>query len=111
MIPFQLPLGPLGWRLRDIAAPEAALSKISAAIQWIRENSKPFREKDCAELAALIVSASHPHFKAVTSLHSIQSQKQFRYLHTLTLLLASEGTATSVAFDVGYESPNQFSRE
>jgi AraC-like DNA-binding protein len=27
------------------------------------------------------------------------------------LLLAGEGNATAVAFGVGYESPNQFSRE
>lgn len=38
-------------------------------------------------------------------------QKQVRLLHARTLLMAGEGNATSVAFGVGYESPNQFSRE
>ncbi len=109
---FRVLQGPLGWMLRDIAAPDAALSRISIAIQWIRENfAKPLRVEALAEMAALSVSAFHRHFKAVTALSPIQYQKQIRLLHARTLLLAGEGNATAVAFGVGYESPNQFSRE
>ncbi|NNU63826.1 AraC family transcriptional regulator [Rhizobium sp. WYCCWR 11152] len=109
---FRVLQGPLGWMLRDIAAPDAALSRIGVAIQWIRENfAKPLRVESLAEMAALSVSAFHRHFKAVTALSPIQYQKQVRLLHARTLLMAGEGTATSVAFGVGYESPNQFSRE
>jgi transcriptional regulator GlxA family with amidase domain len=98
--------------LRDIAAPDAALSRIGVAIQWIRENfAKPLRVEALAEMAALSVSAFHRHFKAVTALSPIQFQKQVRLLHARTLLMAGEGNATAVAFGVGYESPNQFSRE
>lgn len=109
---FRVLQGPLGWMLRDIAAPDAALSRIGVAIQWIRENfAKPLRVEALAEMAALSVSAFHRHFKAVTALSPIQYQKQVRLLHARTLLMAGEGNATSVAFGVGYESPNQFSRE
>lgn len=109
---FRVLQGPLGWMLRDIAAPDAALSRIGVAIQWIRENfAKPLRVEALAEMAALSVSAFHRHFKAVTALSPIQFQKQVRLLHARTLLMAGEGNATSVAFGVGYESPNQFSRE
>ena len=62
-------------------------------------------------MVALSVSAFHRHFKAVTALSPLQYQKHVRLLHARSLLIAGKGNATSVAFDVGYESPNQFSRE
>ena len=109
---FRVLQGPLGWMLRDIATPDTALSRVSVAIQWIRENfAKPLRVEILAEMAALSVSAFHRHFKAVTALSPLQYQKHVRLLHARSLLLAGEGNATSVAFGVGYESPNQFSRE
>lgn len=104
--------GPHGWMLRDIAAPGTALSRISIAIQWIRENfNKPLRVEALAAMAALSVSAFHRHFKAVTALSPLQYQKRIRLLHARSLLIAGEGNATSVAFGVGYESSTQFSRE
>jgi AraC-like DNA-binding protein len=104
--------GPHGWMLRDIATPDTALSRVSVAIQWIRENfAKPLRVEALAEMAALSVSAFHRHFKAVTALSPLQYQKHVRLLHARSMLLTAGGNATSVAFSVGYESPNQFSRE
>jgi AraC-like DNA-binding protein len=104
--------GPLGWMLRDIATPDTALSRIGVAIQWIRENfAKPLRVEALAQMAALSVSAFHRHFKAVTALSPLQYQKHVRLLHARSLLISGQGNTTSVAFGVGYESPNQFSRE
>lgn len=109
---FRTLQGPLGWMLRDIATPDTALSRIGVVIRWIRENhSLPLRIEMLAEMAALSVSAFHRHFKAVTALSPLQYQKHVRLLHARSLLLAGEGNATSIAFRVGYESPNQFSRE
>jgi AraC-like DNA-binding protein len=109
---FRVLQGPLGWMLRDIATPDTALSRIGVAIHWIRENfAKPLRVETLAEMTALSVSAFHRHFKAVTALSPLRYQKHVRLLHARSLLIAGEGNATSVAFDVGYESPNQFSRE
>lgn len=109
---FRVLQGPLGWMLRDIATPDTALSRIGIAIRWIRENfATPLRVETLAEMAALSVSAFHRHFKAATALSPLQYQKHVRLLHARSLLIAGEGNATSVAFDVGYESPTQFSRE
>src|SRR6218665_2035422 len=109
---FRVLQGPLGWMLRDIALPDAPLSRVGVAIRWIRENfAKPLKVDELAEMASLSVSAFHRHFKAVTALSPIQYQKHVRLLHARSLLLSGEGTATSIAFGVGYESPNQFSRE
>lgn len=109
---FRVLQGPLGWMLRDIASPDTAISRVGVAINWIRQNfSKPLRVETLAEMAALSDSAFHRHFKAVTALSPIQYQKRIRLLHARSRLLAGEGNATSVALGVGYESPNQFSRE
>lgn len=109
---FRVLQGPLGWMLRDIAAPGTALSRIGITIHWIRENfAKQLRVEALAEMAALSVSAFHRHFKAVTALSPLQYQKRIRLLRARSLLVAGEGNATSVAFGVGYESANQFSRE
>lgn len=109
---FRVLQGPLGWMLRDIAMPETPISRIGVAIRWIRENfSAPLRVDDLARMTALSVSAFHRHFKAVTALSPIQYQKHVRLLHARSLLLSGEASATAIAFGVGYESPNQFSRE
>jgi AraC-like DNA-binding protein len=98
--------GPLGWMLRDIAAPCTALSRVSIAIQWIRENfTRPVRVEALAAMAALSVPAFHQHFKAVTALSPLQYQKRIRLLHARSLLIAGAGNATSIAFGVGYKSP------
>jgi len=109
---FRVLQGPLGWMLRDIASPDTALSRVSVAIHWLRQNfAEPMTVEALAEMATLSVSAFHRHFKAVTALSPLQYQKRVRLLHARSQLLSGQGSATSIAFDVGYESPNQFSRE
>ncbi|KNE27951.1 AraC family transcriptional regulator [Achromobacter spanius] len=109
---FRVLQGPLGWMLRDIATPDTALSRVGVAIHWIRGHfAEPIRVEALADMAALSVSAFHRHFKTVTALSPLQYQKRIRLLHARTQLFSGQGSATSVAFDVGYESPNQFSRE
>ncbi len=109
---FRVLQGPLGWMLRDIATPDAALARVGVAVNWLRTNfQKSVRIEELAEMAALSVSAFHRHFKAVTALSPLQFQKRIRLLNARYSLLAGEGNITSVAFGVGYESPAQFSRE
>jgi AraC-like DNA-binding protein len=47
----------------------------------------------------------HRHFNAVTSWSLLQYEKRVRVLHARSLLIAGQGKATSIAFGVGYESP------
>ena len=109
---FRVLQGSLGWMLRDIASPDTALSRNGVAINWIRGNfAEQIRVEALAEMAALSVSAFHRHFKAVTALSPLQYQKRIRLLHARSQLISGQGSATSIAFGVGYESPNQFSRE
>ncbi|MHC8381990.1 AraC family transcriptional regulator [Pseudomonas sp. LB3P14] len=104
--------GPHGWMLRDIAAPDSAMARVSLAIQYIRRDfAKPIRVETLAQQAAMSVSAFHRHFKAVTALSPLQYQKRVRLLQARTLLVANAKSVTSAAFEVGYESATQFSRD
>lgn len=104
--------GPHGWMLRDIAAPDSAMARVSLAIQYIRrEFAESIRVEILAQRAVMSVSAFHRHFKAVTALSPLQYQKRVRLLHARTLLVANAKSVTSAAFEVGYESATQFSRD
>jgi transcriptional regulator GlxA family with amidase domain len=56
-------------------------------------------------------SSFHAHFKAVIGQSPGQYQKEVRLLEARRLILESSDAISSVAFEVGYESPAQFSRD
>ncbi|MCI1040439.1 AraC family transcriptional regulator [Pseudomonas putida] len=104
--------GPHGWMLREIAAPDTALARVSQAIQFIRRDfAQAIRVEELAQRAAMSVSAFHRHFKAVTNLSPLQYQKRVRLLQARTLMVANAKSVMAAAFEVGYESPTQFSRD
>ncbi|MGJ7525093.1 AraC family transcriptional regulator N-terminal domain-containing protein [Variovorax sp. GB1P17] len=104
--------GPHGGMLRDIASPDSAIARVTLAIQRIRRDfAEPLRVETLAQVAAMSESAFHRHFKAVTALSPLQFQKRVRLLQARTLLRVGGKSVTSTAFEVGYESPTQFSRE
>jgi AraC-like DNA-binding protein len=104
--------GPQGAMLREVARPDSAMARVSLAIQWIRRDfAEPLRIEALAERAAMSESAFHRHFKAVTAISPLQFQKRIRLLQARTLLVVGGRSVTSAAFEVGYESPTQFSRE
>ncbi|MTD21535.1 helix-turn-helix domain-containing protein [Pseudomonas sp. CCM 7891] len=109
---FRVLQGPHGWMLREIAAPDTAMARVSLAIQWIRRDfAEPIRVESLAQKAAMSVSAFHRHFKAVTTLSPLQYQKRVRLLQARTLMVASARSVTAAAFEVGYESATQFTRD
>lgn len=104
--------GPQGWMLHDIATPDTTLARINIAIRWIREHfAEALKVETLADMAAMSPSAFHRNFKAVTALSPIQFQKRIRLLQARTRLITGGNGAASTAFQVGYESATQFSRE
>ncbi|MCU0092602.1 MULTISPECIES: AraC family transcriptional regulator [Pseudomonas] len=104
--------GPHGWMLRDIAAPDSTMARVNLAIQHIRQDfAEPIRVDALAQLASMSVSAFHRHFKAVTALSPLQYQKRVRLLQARKLMVANARSVTRAAFEVGYESATQFSRD
>ena len=109
---FRVLQGPHGWMLREIAAPDTAMARVNMAIQRIRRDfAEPIRVESLAQKAAMSVSAFHRHFKAVTTLSPLQYQKRVRLLQARMLMVTSARSVTAAAFEVGYESPTQFSRD
>jgi len=56
-------------------------------------------------------STFHHHFRSMTALSPLQYQKQLRLQEARRLMLAERPDAATAEFQVGYESPSQFSRE
>lgn len=104
--------GPQGWLLQEIASAGSDLTKIHKSIQWIRQHyQKSLPVEQLADVAGMSQSAFHRHFKSITDLSPLQYQKQMRLLEARRLLLESQQGAANISYQVGYESPSQFSRE
>ncbi|KTC18480.1 AraC family transcriptional regulator [Pseudomonas marginalis ICMP 9505] len=109
---FRALQGPLRETLVDMARPDGRLIQIRRATEWIRQHyTQPFRVEPLAAMTDMSVAAFYRHFKAVTAMTPIQYQKRLRLLRARWLLLFDTLDAASVAFNVGYESASQFSRE
>jgi AraC-like DNA-binding protein len=103
---------PRGVVLRQIARTGSRISQIQRAVKWIRAHlAEPLPVETLASIASMSVSSFHRHFKAATGLSPLAFHKQVRLQEARLRLLASPGAVANVAFDVGYESASQFSRE
>jgi AraC-like DNA-binding protein len=109
---YRLLSGSQGKHLRAIATLGEQSNRTAKAVAWLRENyAKPLRVEELASVAQMGVSTFHHHFRSVTAMSPLQYQKQLR-LHTARVRMLTDGLdAASAAFEVGYESPSQFSRE
>lgn len=109
---YRLLTSPLGYMLRRLTRHDSHESAITRAIALLRKDFRsPVVVEELARTVGMSVSSFHKHFKAVTSSSPLQYQKDLRLLEARRLLLAGSASVTTVAFDVGYESPSQFSRE
>lgn len=101
-----------GPRLRQITSVGHHGYRISRAIEWLKSNfSRPMKVQELASKAGLSLSAFHHHFRAVTSMSPLQYQKRMRLNEARRMMLTERIDVSSAAFNVGYESPSQFSRE
>lgn len=109
---YRLLTGEQGPRLRQITTVGNHGYQISRAIDWLKDNfSKPVKVDELANRAGLSLSAFHNHFRAMTAMSPLQYQKRMRLNEARRLMLTEHIDASRAAFEVGYESPSQFSRE
>ena len=109
---YRLLVGDQGARLRQMASAGSQSQQIARAIDWLKGNfTQPLRIDDLAAQVNMSTSTFHHHFRAVTAMSPLQYQKWLRLNEARRLLLAENQDATTAAFQVGYESPSQFSRE
>jgi transcriptional regulator GlxA family with amidase domain len=109
---YRLLTGEQGPRLRQIASAGNHGYQIARAINWLKDNiNRPLRIEELANKVGLSTSAFHNHFRSTTAMSPLQFQKKMRLNEARRLMLTERLDASKAAFEVGYESPSQFSRE
>lgn len=109
---FRLLMAPHGGMLRELLRSDSHASHIARAIALIKRD---FRSAITVPVLAREVGMSpssfHKHFRDVTANTPLQFQKILRLREARRMLASGEHSVSSAAYDVGYGSPSQFSRE
>ena len=109
---YRLLVGDQGMRLRQMASVGSQSHQIAQAIDWLKRHfTQPLRIDDLATQVNMSTSTFHHHFRALTAMSPLQFQKWLRLNEARRLMLTDLMDAATAAFEVGYESPSQFSRE
>jgi AraC-like DNA-binding protein len=104
--------GPHGGEIARMAMTNTPSHRVLEAMRALREKfAEAIRVDDLAAIAQMSPSAFHRQFKALTALSPLQYQKQLRLLEARRLMVSHGLNVEAAAFQVGYESPSQFSRE
>lgn len=109
---YWLLAGRHGPALGRLAAPDGYASRLGEAMRILRsEYRTSIPVERLAAAARMSVSAFHRHFRALTSLAPLQFQKQLRLVEARRLMRDLGLPASAAAFEVGYQSVSQFTRE
>lgn len=109
---WRLLAGSQGAMVSQIGLADSNLSQISRAVCWIRSHyAESFHIGDLARVEGMSSSSLHRHFRVVTNMSPLQFQKQIRLQEARARLVGDTKDVATVGFDVGYDSPSQFSRE
>lgn len=109
---FRLLQAPYGGMLRELLRVDSHASNISKAISIIRNQfMNTLSIPELAKTVGMSTSSFHQHFRSITESTPLQYQKDLRLLEARKLITTQGERVTSAALMVGYESPNQFSRE
>jgi AraC-like DNA-binding protein len=109
---YRLLVGDQGARLRQMASAGSQSQQIARAIDWLKGNfHRPLSIDELATQVNMSTSTFHHHFRTLTAMSPLQFQKSLRLSEARRLMLTERLDASTAAFQVGYESPSQFSRE
>lgn len=109
---YWLLIGPHGAEVMSMTVDKSHTRSVLNAIHFLRDHfTGPIRIEDLASIAQMSPSVFHRQFKTTTSMTPLQYQKQLRLLEARRIMVANEANVETAAFEVGYESSTQFSRE
>lgn len=108
---YRLLQSSMGDTLRQIVQRNDRVRQIKAAADWLgSNNSEPVTISQLASSAGMSVTSFYRHFKAITGFSPLAFQRHIRLTEARKLLNGGAAVG-SVAYQVGYQSPSQFSRE
>jgi len=109
---YHLLRGPMGPDLRHLVTHGTPAAQVSRTLDWLKKNfARPVKVDELAALSQMSPTAFHHHFRLLTAMSPLQYQKWLRLQEARRLMLAEHLEASQAAYQVGYESPSQFSRE
>jgi AraC-like DNA-binding protein len=109
---YWLLTGPHGGEVAKVVLANSHAQRVVTAIHTLRDQfAETIRIEELAAVAQMSPSAFHRQFKALTSMTPLQYQKQLRLLEARHLMVTGDANAEVAAYQVGYESASQFSRE
>lgn len=109
---YRILTGPAGADLKSLFTLDSQSNKIYKAVEYITENYKDrLTINDIAAKVNMAPSTFFRVFKQITLISPLQYQKRLRLYEAQRLMLAESLTATEAAYNVGYESITQFTRE
>ena len=102
----------LGQGLAHLMWQDKKSNQIAQVIKLMSDNlSTNLSISELAETIGMSKSALHTHFKAVTGMSPLAYIKELRLLKAQTFVRDGDRPIAMIGYDVGYDSPAQFSRE
>lgn len=109
---YRLLKGEQGGKLKQMVSFGSNTQKIAKATQYLQTHFREtVRMETLAELCGMSLSGFHHYFKEITTLSPLQYQKSLRLMEAKRLIYQEKSAIAEAAYQVGYESPSQFSRE
>lgn len=111
-IHYRLLMSDQAKKLWQIASVGSHGHRIAKAVDWLKLNyAQQLRVDELAARVQMSPSSFHQYFRKLTAMSPVQYQKWLRLNEAKRLMLNESLDAATAAFNVGYESPSQFSRE
>ncbi len=109
---YRILTGEQGEYLREIAVTGTRSNRIARVVEWIRKHYREsLKVEELASEVGMGVSTLYHHFHMLTAMSPLQYQKRLRLTEARRLMLEESYDAGTAAFQVGYESQSQFTRE
>lgn len=109
---YRLLTGEQGEKIKQMANFDSNTHKIAKATDYLQQHfNETVTVETLANLCGMSTSGFHHHFKKITTLSPLQYQKSLRLMEAKKRIVQSACAISDAAYQVGYESPSQFSRE
>lgn len=109
---YRLLNGKEGEAVKQLGIVGSQTQRIAKVIDSIKSGyATSLKMESLAKEAGMSSASFHKYFKEITLMSPLQFQKQLRLQEARRLLMTGDLDAGSVSYQVGYESPSQFSRE